>query len=88
MAFPQRRPTSSYQTCDSYFVETYDDFPGRRMDPKEHAKLYARERQYAIADELSNLVCEEFRDDILSHMLEMDVSWFLLSQLQWTCSRH
>jgi hypothetical protein len=43
------------------------------MDPKEHAKLVARERQYAMADELSRVTSEEYRDDILSHMLDMDV---------------
>jgi hypothetical protein len=69
-----KRPTSSYQPCDSYFVESYDDFPAPRIDAKEHAKLVARERQYAIADELSKLASDEFRDDILAHMLDMDVS--------------
>ncbi|KAI9924676.1 hypothetical protein ASPWEDRAFT_109674 [Aspergillus wentii DTO 134E9] len=68
----RHRPTSSYQPCDTFFVESYDDFPAPRMDPKEHAKLIARERQYAIADELSKAASEEFRDDILSHMLDMD----------------
>jgi hypothetical protein len=68
----QQRPTSSYQTCDSFFVETFDDFPAPRMDAKEHAKLIARERQYAIAEELSKIASDELRDDILSHMLEMD----------------
>lgn len=71
----QKRPTSSYQPCDTFFVESYDDFPAPRMDPKEHAKLIARERQYAIADELSRVASEELRDDILSHMLDMDVSF-------------
>lgn len=74
MAF-RHRPTSSYQPCDTFFVESYDDFPAPRMDPKEHAKLIARERQYAIADELSKAASEEFRDDILSHMLDMDVGY-------------
>jgi len=68
-----KRPTSSYQPCDTFFVETHDDFPVPRMDPKEHAKLIARERQYAIADELSRLASEEYREDVLSHMLDMDV---------------
>lgn len=45
-----------------------------RQAKQEHEKLLARERQFAMADELSHLTSEEFRDDILSHMLEMDVS--------------
>ncbi|KAL5341240.1 cyclin-like protein [Aspergillus crustosus] len=85
-----KRPTSSYQPCDTFFVESYDDFPVPRMDPKEHAKLIARERQYAIADELSRMASEEFRDDILSHMLDMDASTLpdvesidIQTEIQW-----
>ncbi len=70
-----KRPTSSYQPCDTFFVESYEDFPVPRMDPKEHAKLIARERQYAIADELSRVTSEEYREDVLSHMLDMDVGY-------------
>lgn len=71
----QHRPTSSFQPCDSFFVETYDqEFAGPRLDPKEHARLVARERQYAIADNLSRLTSEEYQEDILAHMLQMDVS--------------
>ncbi|KAL4923053.1 G1/S-specific cyclin [Aspergillus undulatus] len=85
-----KRPTSSYQPCDTFFVESYDDFPVPRMDPKEHAKLIARERQYAIADELSRVTSEEYRDDVLSHMLDMDTSTLpdvesidIQTEIQW-----
>ena len=75
----------SYQPCDSFFVESaYDDFPAPRLSAKEHAKLIARERQYAIAEELSKITSQELRHDILSHLLEMDVSavgLFLLAKL-------
>ncbi|THC98907.1 hypothetical protein EYZ11_001620 [Aspergillus tanneri] len=86
----QKRPTSSYQPCDTFFVESYDDFPAPRMDPKEQAKLIARERQYAIADELSRVTSEELRDDILSHMLNMDATTLpdvesidIQTEIQW-----
>lgn len=72
-----KRPTSSYQPCETFFVESYDDFRAPRVDAKEHAKLIARERQYAIAEELSKVASDEFREDILSHMLDMDVSLLL-----------
>ncbi|KKK20392.1 hypothetical protein P175DRAFT_0430005 [Aspergillus ochraceoroseus IBT 24754] len=85
-----KRPTSSHQPCDTFFVETYDDFPAPHMDPKEHAKLVARERQYAIADELSKVASDEFREDILSHMLEMDAATLpdvesidIQTEIQW-----
>lgn len=85
-----KRPTSSYQPCDTFFVESYEDFPAPRMDPKDHAKLIARERQYAIADELSKAASDELRDDILSHMLDMDASTLpdvesidIQTEIQW-----
>ncbi|KAL4912785.1 cyclin-like protein [Aspergillus aurantiobrunneus] len=85
-----KRPTSSYQPCDTFFVESYDDFPVPRIDPKEHAKLIARERQYAIADELSRVTSEEYREDVLTHMLDMDASTLpdvesidIQTEIQW-----
>lgn len=65
---------SNFQPCDTFFVESYGGFPAPGLDPKQHAKLIARERQYAIADELSKIASDELRDDILDHLLEMDVS--------------
>ena len=47
-----------------------------RQAKQEHDKQMARERQYVMADELSNLTSEQLRDDVLSHMLEMDVSFY------------
>ncbi|KAJ5749864.1 hypothetical protein N7533_006892 [Penicillium manginii] len=71
MAFS--RPRSSFQPCETFFVE--DDYHRARADrqaQQEHDKLVARERQYAIADQLSRLTSEELRDDVLKHMLDMD----------------
>ncbi|KAJ9203734.1 hypothetical protein DTO164E3_36 [Paecilomyces variotii] len=89
MAYQQRH-AHKYQPCDSFFVETYEDFPAPHMDPKEHAKLVARERQYAMADELSRQASEEYQDDILSHMLEMDTATLpdvdsidIQTEIQW-----
>ena len=74
MAFQQPQP-STFQPCDSYFVETYDqEYAPARLSAKEHAKLIARERQYAMADEMSRAVSDEYQDDILAHMHAMDVS--------------
>jgi hypothetical protein len=76
----QQRPTSSFQPCDSFFVETYDqDFGAPRLDPKEHAKLIARERQYLMADDLSRIASDEYQNDILAHMLQIDVGDLLNS---------
>jgi hypothetical protein len=72
----------NYRPCSTFFVE--DDYGmesrirAERQAKQEHDKLLARERQYAMADELSRLTSDELRDDVLSHMLEMDVSFCLL----------
>lgn len=71
----------NYRPCSTFFVE--DDYGmesrirAERQSKQEHDKLLARERQYAMADELSRLTSDELRDDVLSHMLEMDVSFCL-----------
>jgi hypothetical protein len=68
MAFHPAR----FPTCDSYFVESHeDDF---RVSSQDHGKFVARERQLAMAQELSRLASEEYQEDILSHMEQMDVS--------------
>lgn len=68
------RPRSGFQPCDTFFIE--DDFRMRaeKQAKQEHDKHVARERQYAIADQLSRLTSDELRDDVLNHMLAMDVS--------------
>ncbi|KAL1998706.1 hypothetical protein VTN02DRAFT_5713 [Thermoascus thermophilus] len=89
MAYHHRQ-ASNYQPCDSFFVESYEEFPAPRIDPKEHAKLVARERQYAIADELSRLASDEYQDDILAHMMQMDTATLpdvdsidIQTEIQW-----
>ncbi|KAJ5808137.1 hypothetical protein N7474_009406 [Penicillium riverlandense] len=75
MAF-HHRPTSSFQPCETFFVEcddyTLPQLTAKQQAEKEHTKLVARERQFAIADQLSKIASDELREDILSHMLEMD----------------
>lgn len=65
--------STNFQPCETFFVESADDLH-HRIDPKEQAKLIAREKQYAIAEQLSTLAKEEYLDDCLAHMLQMDVS--------------
>jgi hypothetical protein len=80
----------NYRPCSTFFVEDDYGMESRvrqeRQAKEEHQKLVARERQYAMADELSHLTSEELRDDILSHMLEMDVS--LVLYLSFLSDRH
>ena len=63
------------RSYDDYFVESYDDH-GKpyRENAKVQEQQKKREIQCAIAEELSQLASEEYRDDILSHMEKMEVS--------------
>ncbi|EED15184.1 G1/S-specific cyclin Cln1, putative [Talaromyces stipitatus ATCC 10500] len=77
-----------HQVCDSFFVETDEVRP--RLDPREQAKIIARERQYAMADQLSALAREEYLEDSLSHMLDMDTATLpdvesidIQTEIQW-----
>ena len=62
------------QTCDSYFVENHDDKEMRfREEMRERENFDKRQTQLAIAEELSQLASYEYRDDVLSHMEDMEV---------------
>ncbi len=62
------------QPCGSYFVETDNhNVFAARVEEKERAKFIARERQLAIGEELSCQAKEEYQEEILSHMEQMEV---------------
>lgn len=67
-----------HRPCESYFVETHDDnvrsYEAERRERKRQADLYT---QSAIATELSQLVSEDYREDIVQHMEKMEVSGFI-----------
>lgn len=67
-----------HRPCESYFVETHDDhvrsYEAERRERKRQADLYT---QSAIATELSQLVSEDYREDIVQHMEKMEVSSFI-----------
>ncbi|KAI1844852.1 hypothetical protein JX265_012472 [Neoarthrinium moseri] len=60
----------SNSTC-SYFVET-DEPQYSRLQPREAAKLLARNRQEMIGNELSRLAGDEYLEDIMQHMRHME----------------
>jgi hypothetical protein len=65
-----------YDQCESYFVEAPMEeqrTPQPKPQSRAERKLYCRERQYQLADELSRLTSEEYQDDILDHMEQMEV---------------
>ena len=59
------------QPCDSYFVESDDALYSRA--PQEFLKIMGRRKQEAMADELSRQASEDYMDDIVNHMKQMEV---------------
>jgi hypothetical protein len=68
------RPRSAYQPCDTFFIEDDYRMQAEKQAKQEHDKLVNRERQHAMANQISRITTVEFRDDVLQQMLEMDVS--------------
>ncbi|KAM3513001.1 hypothetical protein MY11210_003306 [Beauveria gryllotalpidicola] len=56
---------------DSFFIES-DEPSFERMNARSAAKMIARQRQDIIASELSRLAGEEYLEDILQHMADME----------------
>lgn len=64
----------AYQPCDSYFVESDDSsLFGGRPDAREYAKIIKRRRQDLMANELSRQAVEDYLEDIMAHMSQMEV---------------
>ena len=59
-----------------YFVESYDT-RGHMIQQNERQKAYVnRQRQQIIAEELSELEKQEYREDIVAHMEQLEVKHF------------
>jgi len=59
------------QHDDSYFVESEE--PHHRITAQEAARMMARQRQDIIGVELSRLAGDEYLEDIMHHMRQMEV---------------
>lgn len=68
------------EPCGSYFVETHDDLGQVHGHGLEGQKMSHRQKQEDIARDLSQLVSEEYRDDIVKHMAKMEVKSLTLSE--------
>jgi hypothetical protein len=59
---------------DSGITEVFDCETSRpRFNPQEYARDVARQRQHMLAGELSRMDAGEYQQDILDHMMRMDV---------------
>ena len=68
---------SSFGSNDSgYESAGAQDISGEqaRLKQQEHAREVARQQQHLLASELSRLDSDEYAQDMLEHMLRIDVS--------------
>lgn len=62
------------QPCESYFVESHDSRERLvREGIRERERQKKQQTQAAIAEELSVLTSDEYRDDVQLHMESMEV---------------
>jgi len=92
MAFPVPQ-APAYGYCESYFVENHEDDDGtyaRAAADRERSRMICKARQRQIAVELSQLTAEEYEDDILDHMEQMELETMpdvnsieIQTEIQW-----
>lgn len=73
MAFNSR--VASFGSNDSGYESSIIDEPRRQAAKSaDHAKEVAKHRQHLMASEMSRRDAEEYQQDMLEHMLKVDVS--------------
>lgn len=71
----QQPSQARYGHCESYFVESQDDgIYVARAEARERHRTISRMQQRALAEELSRLTADEYQEDIMQHMMHMEVS--------------
>lgn len=73
---PQQPQYSQYGYCDTYFVENHDEDDGlyaRAAADRERARAMAKVQQRQMAQELSQMTSDEYLEDVLDHMEQMEV---------------
>lgn len=77
---------SARPVCDSYFVESHDDSArALRAEIREHENVVKKQTQMAMADDLSDLISQEYGAEVLQHMERMEVYSFWLQHTQKLC---
>jgi hypothetical protein len=72
MSYPQHAQPR-YNTCDTFFIQSDDDVFSIAERNRERARAIARIQHRELGTKLSQLVAEEYQDDILDHMEFMEV---------------
>ncbi|TKA64817.1 hypothetical protein B0A49_11450, partial [Cryomyces minteri] len=93
MAYLNQQPfVTSRGYCDSFFAESDDDdeIYAVRAEARERARVVARTRQREMAEDLSQMTREEYEEDILDHMENMETETMpdvnsidIQTEIQW-----
>lgn len=57
---------------DTFFVEGDDSSYYQQFSPRQTLKMMARRKQDLIANELSRLAADEYLEDMMEHIREME----------------
>ena len=61
----------AYNTCDTFFVES-DEPSYQQFSPRQTLKMIARRKQDLIANEMSRLAADEYLEDMMEHIRDME----------------
>lgn len=62
----------AHNTCDTFFVEGDDSSYYQQFSPRQTLKMLNRRKQDLIANELSRLAADEYLEDVMEHVREME----------------
>lgn len=62
----------AHSSCDTFFVEGDDSSYYQQFSPRQTLKMMARRKQDLIANELSRLAADEYLEDVMEHIREME----------------
>jgi hypothetical protein len=89
MSYSQH-PQARYGTCDTFFIQTDDDAFTIADRNRERARAIARIQHRELGSKLSQLVADEYQDDILDHMEFMEIETLpdvnsidIQTEIQW-----
>lgn len=80
---------SQYGQCDTFFIDD-DGVYAARAEARERQRALARMRQKQFAEELSRITADEYQEDILDHMEQMEAETMpdvnsidIQTEIQW-----
>jgi hypothetical protein len=64
----------AYNTCETFFVESDESSSYQQFSPRQTLKMIARRKQDLIANEMSRLAADEYLEDMMEHIRDMETT--------------